>query len=93
MLIEEITTTCSNEQVASAAIASIGETFAQRVNVQARGRGLSAGAFAASAVRTFADRADDGERQAVRMAMTGADQPVLSGLRRIIEPSLDVANI
>ena len=90
MLIDEITKTCSNEGVASAAIASMGETFALRVSSEARQRGLSTGAFAVRTVKSFADTAGEGERQAVRLAMAGADQPVLSGLRRIIEPTLHV---
>ena len=88
MRIEEITKTCSNEGVASAAIASMDETFALRVTSEARERGLSPGAFAVRTVRRFADTAGEGERQAVRRAMDGADQPVLTGLRRIIEPAL-----
>ena len=88
MLIEEITKTCSHEGVADAAIACMGETFALRVRSEARQRGLTPGAFAVRTVQTFVCTAGEGERQAVRLAMDGADQPVLSGLRRIIEPSL-----
>lgn len=88
MGIDEITNTCSNEGVATAAIASLGELFARRVRSEAHQHGLTAGAFAARAVRSFADLAGEGERRAVRLAMEGADQPVLSGFRQIIEPVL-----
>ena len=89
MFIEEITRSCSNEKVVMAAVASLGASFAHRVSVAAGQNGLSAGAFAALTVRRFAHTAGEADRKAVRMAMRGADQPVLSGLRQIIELTLE----
>jgi pyruvate/2-oxoglutarate/acetoin dehydrogenase E1 component len=84
----EIVRTCSNENVAKAAVASLGCTFAERVRASAGVYGLSVGAFTAWTVRRFHDSASDCERKAVGAAMAGSDQPILVGLRRILELAL-----
>lgn len=91
MSIEEIVHTCSNEKVAQAAVASLGFDFASRVQTEAESHGVTMGAFVARIVREFGDAADAGERKAVYRAMDRADQPILSGLRLILEGRLRAA--
>jgi hypothetical protein len=89
VLIDEIVHTCSNEKVAHAAVASLGFTFASRVKSAADLHGVSIGAFAARAVREFAEEAQLPERRAVDRAMQKADQPILRGLQTILEKELE----
>jgi hypothetical protein len=89
MSIEEITRTCNHEKVAHAAVASLGPRFARRVSETAEDNGLTLSEFVAETVRAFAEFADDAQRRALRAAMCGADQPLLAGLRHILEPSLE----
>jgi hypothetical protein len=53
---------------------------------------LTPGAFAASAVRRFDRTASGDARDILRRALRGIDQPVLHGLRLILEPSLEEAD-
>lgn len=87
--VEEIIHTCSNEKVAQAAVASIGFVFALRVKSAADVHGLSIGDFAARVVREFGRVAGEYERKAVRGAMERSQQPILSGLRAILECKID----
>ncbi len=86
--IEEIVHTCSNEKVAHAAVASLGFAFATRVRNEAESHGVTTGAFVARLVREFGRAADAGERRAVQRVMDKADQPILCGLRFILEGRL-----
>ena len=88
-LIAEIIHTCSHEKVAQAAVASMGSAFAGKVGVSAGACGLSIGAFTARAVQEFDALSGEAERQAVRNAMDGADQPILTGLQLILSPLID----
>jgi hypothetical protein len=92
MLMDDIFHSCSHEKVAQAAVASIGGAFADRVRQVAAVRGLTPGAFAASAVRRFDRTASGDVRDILRRALRGTDQPVLHGLRLILEPSLENAD-
>ena len=93
MLMDDIFHSCSHKKVAQAAVASIGGAFADRVRQVAAVRGLTPGAFAASAVRRFDRTAASGDaRDILRRALRGTDQPVLHGLRLILEPSLENAD-
>lgn len=85
MIAHEIVWTCSNPHVADAAIASIGGAFAGWVNAEATRRRLSTGQLAASFVREFRDCALDDDWQDLRAAIRGAEMPILSGLRYILE--------
>jgi hypothetical protein len=85
MIVREIFRTCSNPHVAHAAVASIGGDFAQRFSRDAAKRNLSSGLFAAGLVRRFSRRAADRDWERVGEATRGADQPILSGLRFILE--------
>ena len=89
MLMDDIFHSCTHEKVAQAAVACIGGAFADRVRHVASVRGVTPGAFAASAVRRFDRNASGDARDILRRALRGTDQPILQGLRLILEPSLD----
>lgn len=89
MLIDEIVHTCSNEEVAQAAVASLGFAFASRVKSAADLHGVSIGAFTARVVREFGEDAQPLRRHAVDRAMHKADQPILRGLQTILEKRLE----
>lgn len=90
MIVREIVLTCSNPHIARAAIASIGGDFARRFSCEAAKRNLTSGVFAAGLVRRFSRRAGDGDWEGVGQATRGQDQPILSGLRYILERVRDV---
>jgi hypothetical protein len=85
MIVREIVLTCSNPHVARAAVLSIGGDFARRLSRDAAKRNLTSGVFAARLVRRFSRQAGDGDWESVGQAARGADQPILSGLRCILE--------
>jgi hypothetical protein len=89
MLIADMIHSCSNDDVAQAAVASIGGRFADRVRAAAARNGLKAGRFVSLLVRDFARRADSKSLHALSANMLGADQPLLCGLERLVEPCLD----
>ncbi len=89
MLIADLIHSCSNEKVAQAAVACIGGQFADRVRHVAGKNGLNAGRFVAIVVRNFARRANDETRKALFRKIAGADQPLLHGLRHVVEPALE----
>lgn len=89
MLVTDLIHSCSNEKVAQAALMCIGGRFAERVRVAAQEKGMNVGRFVACVVRDFARRADDGARDALRERITGDDQPLLMGLRAMLEPALE----
>lgn len=93
MSIDEIVHTCSNEDVARAAVASIGFSFASRVKSAADGAGVSVGVFAARAVRSFASVASTAGRLEVMRAMVRSDQPILRGLEVILSRELDESGL
>lgn len=88
MLIADMLHSCSNEEVALAAVACIGGVFADRVQAAARRNGLNAGRFVAVVVRDFGRRATDEAVAGLRERIAGADQPLLQGLRHILEPAV-----
>jgi hypothetical protein len=85
MIVREIVRTCSNPHVARAAVASIGGDLARRVSRDAEKRNLTSGLFAAGLVRRFSRAAGARDWEGVDEATRGADQPILSGLRYILE--------
>jgi hypothetical protein len=87
--IEEIFHTCSNEKVAQAAVASLGFDFARRMRTEAESHGATTGAFVARLVHEFFEAADLGDCRAIKSAMIKADQPILCGLRFILETRLE----
>jgi hypothetical protein len=90
MIVTEILRTCSNPHVARAAVASIGGDFAQRFSRDAANRNLTSGIFAADIVRRFSHRAGARDWKGVDDATRGADQPILSGLRFILERGVEL---
>lgn len=89
MIVQEILATCSNPHVACAAVASIGGDFARQFSRDAAERNLSSGHLASRLVRSFARNADDRVWDELDEATRGADMPILSGLRVILERSLE----
>ncbi|MCX7900179.1 MAG: hypothetical protein N2444_08885 [Methylocystis sp.] len=89
MLIADLIHSCSNDKVAQAALACIGGRFADRVRAAAHEKGVSVGKFVAFAVRDFARRADEAAHAALREKISGDDQPLLMGLRVVLEPALE----
>ena len=85
MIVREIVLTCSNPHIARAAVASIGGNFARRISRDAAKRNLTSGVFAARLVRRFSRHARDRDWMGVDEATRGVDQPILSGLRYILE--------
>lgn len=92
MVIHDIMNSCSHEQVAEAAVASIGGAFARRVRETANRRGIRPGALAASAVLRFRSNAQASEFEALKAAVAGEDLPLLRGLAFIVEPTLEGCN-
>lgn len=91
-LIAEIVHTCSNEKVAQAAVASLGSDFAGKVRDKATTYGMTVGAFTANVVLDFHKSVGEAEKEAIRKAMRGADQPILLGLSHILRPALERVN-
>lgn len=89
MLIADLIHSCSNEKVAQAALMCIGGRFAERVRVAAHEKGMNVGRFVSAVVRDFARRADNGVLEALREKISGTDQPLLQGLRAVLEPALE----
>ena len=71
MIYREIVHTCSNTEVARAAVKSIGGEFAREFAADASRRELPSGVWAARLVREFADTADEVELQSVVAATHG----------------------
>jgi hypothetical protein len=92
MIYREIVRTCSNSEVARAAVKSIGGEFARDFAQEASRRELPSGVWAARLVREFADKADEVELQGVLAATHRSQQPVLSGLRYILERGVRVSS-
>lgn len=84
MLIEEIVRSCVNDRVAEAAVASIGRKFLAEIRERAQSYGMSVGEFTSLSVRRFARHGDEAELRSVQDAMKDSQEPVLSGLHRIL---------
>ena len=89
MIVREIVRTCSNPHIARAAVVSIGGDFARHFSRDAAKRNLPSGIFAAGLVRRFSRQAGVRDWEGVDEATRGADQPILSGLRYILERGAD----
>ncbi|MFY9657020.1 MAG: hypothetical protein WAK01_10595 [Methylocystis sp.] len=88
MVIADMIHSCSNAHVAQAAVYCIGGAFAERVGAAARERGMEVGGFVAVTVQEFARCADGEAMRALSCEIAGADQPILKGLARLLEPAL-----
>ncbi len=89
MLIDELVHTCAHEDVAKAAVFSLGLPFAGQVASAVQFRDVTIGAFVAQAVCRFAATAKEDERRSLEAAMAGKDQPLLAGLHHILVPVLE----
>jgi len=89
MVAREIVHTCANVHVARAALASIGGDLAARIRDRACSANLTGGALVAHLVKDFKRLADHEEWDGVDLAAQGADQPILSGLRYILDNRLE----
>ncbi|MFZ1965023.1 MAG: hypothetical protein WAU78_16440 [Roseiarcus sp.] len=87
MIVEEIIHTCSDVNVASGALASIGGEFAEDFATRALHNNLSPGMLAALMVKAFSNQASSYQRDEVWRLAQGTDQPILSGLRHILAQS------
>ena len=85
MIYHEIVHTCSNSYVADAAVLSIGGDIARAVADDAHRHAMSRGAYAAKLVRDFAREAKGDDEMSVTAAARRSDQPILGGLRYILE--------
>jgi len=92
MIVREIVVTCSNPHIARAAVASIGGEFARRFEREGANSNLSSGMLASRLVRDFACGADDSDWEGVGEATRGADTPILTGLRYILERGLELGD-
>ncbi|QGM45935.1 hypothetical protein [Methylocystis heyeri] len=88
MLIADLIHSCSNANVAEAAVCCIGGSFAERVAAVAVKNGMNVGRFVAAIVRDFGRRANDEAIDALRRQISGTDQPLLHGLVHVLEPVL-----
>lgn len=88
MLIADLIHSCSNEKVAEAALCCLGGRFAENVNVAARDKGMSAGAFVVAVVRNFSHQADAATRESLREKIVSDDHPLLEGLRTLLERAM-----
>ena len=84
MVVKEIVRTCSNAEVAHAAVASIGGKFAENFAAEASRNHLTAGMLTSLIVKEFSANASFDQMAEVDAAAAGADQPILSGLRHIL---------
>jgi len=93
LIYREIVHTCSHPAVASAAVDSIGGDFARKMDSEASLRRMTRGVLAANLVRNFAAGADELDWQQVSAVARESDQPILSGLRRILELAIERESI
>jgi hypothetical protein len=85
MVYSEIVRTCVNSHVAEAAVQSLGGEIALLLSEDADRVAMTRGDYAAKLVRDFASSADSAEQGRVLAAARGSQQPILTGLRYILE--------
>lgn len=88
MLIGDILHSCANASVAEAAVTSIGGDYAERIRALSKRCDLPVGELVGRIVRRFAFGAAERDWRFVTMAMNGADQPLLAGLKAIIDATM-----
>ncbi|MGA8170474.1 MAG: hypothetical protein WB816_06535 [Methylocystis sp.] len=89
MVIADMIHSCSNPNVAQAAVCCVGGDFADRVAVAADRNGLNVGRFVAVVMREFARRVNGDTLALLRREVAGTDQPLLRALVRVVEPALE----
>jgi hypothetical protein len=88
MKLRAVIHSCSNEQVARAALISIGGEFAARVAAEAVRREISCGRYVALSVIDFEQNSELFVWGAAERAMRSAEQPILAGLYFILDHCL-----
>ena len=87
-VLTELIRSCSHEKVAEAAVASIGPGFRRLIADAAEARRTTIGAYTSGCVHHFALEAEEHDWHELAGKLDGADMPILSGLRHILESSL-----
>jgi hypothetical protein len=88
-MLTEIIRSCGHAQIAEAAVRSIGRNYADDVRTVARAHGMSLGTYTAKMVREFDRAATPSARRALMNAIHQVDQPILVGLRFIIDRAME----
>ncbi len=88
MKLRAVIHSCSNEQVARAALISIGGELAVRVAAEAARREISCGSYVALSVRDFEHDSDLRVWGAAERATDSTEQPILAGLYFILDHCL-----
>lgn len=89
MLIADLIHSCSNENVAQAAIASIGGDLAKQALLCAKKHNLTVGRLVSNIVRNFDLRSDASAKIALQDQILGHDQPILRGLKALLEAAIE----
>lgn len=89
MLIADLIHSCSNENVAQAALISIGGKLAEQTVTYAKQHNLTVGVLVSSIVRNFDLRSDDAAKIALQNQILGDDQPLLGGLKALLEVAVE----
>lgn len=89
MLIADLIHSCSNENVAQAAITSIGGELATQAIVCARKHNLTVGSLVSNIVRNYDLRSDAAAKIALQDQILGHDQPLLRGLKALLESAIE----
>ncbi len=88
MKLRALVHSCSNENVAWAALMSIGGEFAIRVAAEAARREIPCGSYVAQSVRDFEHNSDLRVWAAAEHVMHSSEQPILAGLYFILDHCL-----
>lgn len=88
MLMRDMIHSCSNKDVAQATVTCIGGRFADRVRKAADAQCVPVGCFVADIARSFAASADDEALDALQRNVEDSEQPILCGLRHVVEQAL-----
>ena len=89
MLIADLIHSCSNENVAQAAIASIGGDLATQAATCAKKHNLTIGGLVSNIVRNFDLYSDGAAKIALQDQILGHDQPLLFGLKALLEAAIE----
>jgi hypothetical protein len=91
MRTSELFRTCSNEHVASAALACIGGALQRRVESAARRAGISRGEYVVHLLLDYERKADLKRKKALQLGMDQHEMPILAGLQHVVEIALEDA--
>ncbi len=94
-MIADLLHSCSNAQVARAAVRCVGGGFAERVAMAADRQGMEVGRFVSSVVCEFQHHASLDAFDALGRRMAASELPLLEGLTHVVETALaeDVSHL